>query len=54
MSKTKANPVKVTTSAPEDLSVAEKNSFDKFVKDSNIQGRFEAMDRSVNFPLERG
>jgi hypothetical protein len=54
MSKTKANPVKVTTSAPEDLSVAEKNSFDKFVKDSNIQGRFEAMDRSVNFPLGRG
>lgn len=50
---TGANPVK-TISAPQDLSVAEKNAFDKFVQDSNIQGRFEAMDRSVNFPLGRG
>jgi hypothetical protein len=53
MSKTKANPVTVI-SERNDLTPEEQAEHKKFVTDKNIQGRFEAMDRNVNFPLERG
>lgn len=52
LSKTKANPVTII-SGRADLTPAELAEHAKFVTDSNIQGRFEAMDRSVQLPLER-
>lgn len=52
MSKTKANPVTVLADR-RDLTPAEMAEHKKFVEDSNIQGRFEAMDRNVKIPLER-
>jgi hypothetical protein len=52
MSKTKANPVTVLADR-RDLTPAEMAEHKKFVTDSNIQGRFEAMDRNVKIPLER-
>ena len=53
VSATKPNPVKVLSEG-RDLTPAEQAEHNKFLSDSNIQGRFEAMDRSVNFPLGRG
>lgn len=52
VSATKTNPVKVVSEA-RDLTPAEQAEHNKFLSDKNIQGRFEAMDRSVNFPLGR-
>jgi hypothetical protein len=53
VSATKPNPVKVISEG-RDLTPAEQAEHNKFLSDSNIQGRFESMDRSVNFPLKRG
>jgi hypothetical protein len=34
-----------------DMTDQEKAEFSKWTEDSNLQGRYEGMDRGVNFPL---
>lgn len=34
-----------------DMNDQEKDEFTKWVESSNLQGRYEGMDRSVNFPV---
>ena len=44
----------IRQAASPELSPKEKSDYDDFVSKSDLQNRYEGLDRGINFPLGRG